>query len=656
MNDRQKTILRILLTQAGEFLLGQDIAEKVGCSEKTVRSDLKVIEEFLKRRSDAKIIRKPGLGIFLEIDKDEKARLYNDLHVTNGRDIQESDDERVVQIAYHLLMSVKPLTAQDLSSRYFVAKSAIKKDLDLLEVWLKKFNLTLVTKQKVGLHVEGFEKDKRSALSRLSELLVRKEPANLFLKKQFLPHEVDMVIHELKEMQQKQHIFFTDETVEGLTVHILLMIKRSKLNQSISTSNIEIMKLKNKKEYAWAIELLKKLEKSFYMHFSEAEIAYLALRLLGGKVRYSQNTEGQNMDDLAENHPVLNHLVESLIVNMSALCMVDFKEDEVLMNGLKVHLYTTLNRLKYDLAVSNPMLNEIKKLYPYMFDMMIHVLEEVDETKALNIPEEEAGYLTLHFQASLERLKNKKTKVKNVLIVCHMGVGMSQLLRTKVEQRFHHVHIMDCVAKAELNVYLKKHKVDVIISTTSLTDLRTPHIVVSPLLENSDVNRLEDFLKKQDNPEKKGFNDSVLLKYTTPFLVFLHENTTNKYELIEKLAAALHKKEYVEKEYTQNAIVREKMSATTIGSGIAIPHGHPSFVKHSSIAVATLQHPIEWGAEKVSIVLMLAIKNEDREGTQQLFREISYMSSQPEMIQTLLKEKDILSFLSLYKQFIKQGH
>ena len=73
-----------------------------------------------------------------------------------------------------------------------------------------------------------------------------------------------------------------------------------------------------------------------------------------------------------------------------------------------MHLYTTLNRLQYNLSVSNPMLHEIKRMYPYMFDMLIHELDDINQSLSLQIPEEEAAYLTLHFQAAMERLSDKK--------------------------------------------------------------------------------------------------------------------------------------------------------------------------------------------------------------------------------------------------------
>ncbi len=67
-----------------------------------------------------------------------------------------------------------------------------------------------------------------------------------------------------------------------------------------------------------------------------------------------------------------------------------------------MHLNSTLNRLTYGLPVTNVMLGDIKRMYPFMFDRIMLVLEELE---GIEVPEEEAAYITLHFQASLERLQ-----------------------------------------------------------------------------------------------------------------------------------------------------------------------------------------------------------------------------------------------------------
>ena len=650
MNTRQKEILHILLSMSDGYILVQNLADRLGCSEKTIRNDFKVIEGYLEEYSNAFLIRRPGSGVFLDIEEHEKKDLFNRLCIIDERTQYESDEERILQIAYHLLMNVKPVTALEIASQHFVNRTMIKRDLDTIEHWLHQLDLVLVSKQRVGLAIEGSETNKRRALARLSDLIDNQEYTNQFIKKQFLYHEVEFVMNELKALQKHHAIYFTDDTFESLLVHTLFMVRRMKLKQSITISKREVIHLQEMKEYKWTLEFLKRLEFVFSVHFSEEEVAYLTVHILGGKFRYQQRNGLKEGNELTEKNPILSSVLKYLIENVSKLNGMDFSRDKALVEGLRIHLYSTLNRLNYNLPVANPMLNDIKKMYPYMFDMMIHVLEEINQLFSLRIPEEEAAYITLHFQASIERLNTKREVLKKIIIVCHMGIGMSQLLRTKIERRFHDIHVMGCIAKADLEEYIANHHdVELVISTIPLPDLKIPHLVVSPLLEVTEERKLERFIKQIDEPIHRERQDFAILTYTTPFLVFLQQEVEHRYELIEKLAKALHDKGYVEKEYASNAIARERMAATTIGTGIAIPHGNPKYIRHSAIAIATLREPIDWDSEKVTLVFMLAVKNDEQEVTKQLFRELSFMSEQPAFIHTLTTEKDTMKFLSHLK-------
>lgn len=643
MNKRQQEILQFLLSESNEYLLVQELADRIGCSEKTIRNDFKVIEEYVEKHSDALLIRRPGLGVCLEITDYDKSSLFNKLYTVKQDIGYASDEERLLQIAYSLLMNVKPVTVQELAEQYFVNRATVKKDLDRIETWLEELGLDLVVKQRIGLTVESDERSKRKALAKLSDLIHNRELMNEFIKKQFLYHEIEFVMTELKALQKRYATFFTDDTLENLLLHTLIMVRRMKLKQPISISKDDLNIVRETKEYGWTLDFLTRLEFVFTVHFTEEEIAYLAIHILGGKFRYQDEWERNKLN---VNNPVLSQVVSHLIGRMSKLNEIDFGEDPFLLEGLQMHLYTTLNRLQYNLSVSNPMLHEIKRMYPYMFDMLIHELDDMNQSLSLQIPEEEAAYLTLHFQAAMERLSDKKVS-KNVIIVCHMGIGMSQLLRTKIERKFRHVHVLDCIAKSDLEEYLMKNKnVELIISTIDLPQLNIPHFVVSPLLERSEESKLEEFMKKLDEISSNGNKDFVLLDYTTPFLVFLQQEVEHRYELIERLARSLYEKGYVEKEYIENAIARDRMSATTIGAGVAIPHGSPKLIKESVIAVATLREPLDWGVEKVSLVFMLAVKSDGKEVTKQLFHELSFISEQPVFVQKLIKEKNIMKFLS----------
>ena len=205
-----------------------------------------------------------------------------------------------------------------------------------------------------------------------------------------------------------------------------------------------------------------------------------------------------------------------------------------------------------------------------------------------------------------------------------MGIGMSQLLRTKIERKIRLIHIKGCISKDDLKTYLASHHVDFIISTVPLPAVSVPHMVVSQLFEAAEEQKLKEYIKQLENPMNRQVKQSNFMNYTNPFLVFLKKEAKHPYQLIEELATVLYKKGYVEEAFISNAVVRENMSATTIGAGIAIPHGSPKLVKQSAIAIATLKDPLKWGTEKVSLVFMIAVKNDKPDEIKQLFRELSY--------------------------------
>lgn len=118
MNTRQKDILYLLISEPEDYLLVRDIADRAKCSEKTIRNDLKAIEEFLTEHSDAELIRKPGAGVSLKIEEHEKMRLSRKLCLKQRPKVQ-TDEERVLEIAYRLLMNAKPVTVKEIAAQHF---------------------------------------------------------------------------------------------------------------------------------------------------------------------------------------------------------------------------------------------------------------------------------------------------------------------------------------------------------------------------------------------------------------------------------------------------------------------------------------------------------------------------------------------------------
>ncbi|MCA0987378.1 BglG family transcription antiterminator [Guptibacillus algicola] len=623
MNRRQQKLLLILLESKGTQLVSK-LADTLSCSEKTVRNDLGTIKEYVESETNGKLVRKPGLGVYIEVEEYERTRLYQTFSSVDTKKEEVIERGRRVEIAYELLMTKNPFSIQSLSERYYVNRSVIRKDLEDIRLWLLDYGLDLHSKQKVGLRIEGNEMERRKALSNLSEFVSDETLVHSFLKKQFSPYEISLVENELRTLQDERVISYTDEAHENLLLHTLFTIKRVKQRQGITLQDKDFERVTSTNEYQWAKAMLKKLEIVFVVHFPEEEIAYLALHFIGAKRRDSRETELE-----------IDQFARELVVRMSELTSLSFYDDEALLEGLRVHLYAALNRITYGLSVSNPMLHEIKQMYPYLFDLLIGLSSEFHEKHDIKVPEDEIAYLTLHFEAAVERLHSNRGKRKRAVIVCHLGVGMSQLLRTKLERKFASLTILDCISRGDLSSFLKMEDVDLVISTVPLEAEGVPTIVISPLLNIEEESKLEAFITKLD---QSGRSDIFTL-YVKPDFVSIYNEPVHRFKVIEELSNVLYHSDKVKKEYAAHALERERASSTSIGSGIAIPHGDPALIKESAIAVAVMKEPIEWERENVSLVFLLAVKNDKSEDTRALFKEISSLSENPHLLREIVSQK-----------------
>src|SRR5699024_5377274 len=142
------------------------------------------------------------------------------------------------------------------------------------------------------------------------------------------------------------------------------------------------------------------------------------------------------------------------------------------------------------------MLDEIKKLYPYIFSMIVFSLNEIGEEYKVHIPEGETANLLLHLQAATQRMEEKQ-QPKRVLNVSHMGNGKSKLLQAKLEQQYKRLTIEGCIAKNEMQQFLKtSSEIDFIITTVSLSKIDIPYVVISPLLDEKDKVKINQFIQE----------------------------------------------------------------------------------------------------------------------------------------------------------------
>ncbi|MEG6566693.1 BglG family transcription antiterminator [Thermoanaerobacterium saccharolyticum] len=637
ISERDIEIIKILLN-TDEPLVVDELAERLRVSNKTIRNDLKKIEEYLAKRG-LKLLKKPGTGIMIEGPENKKLDLFTELSSSAKFMEPFSPEARKNYILRRLFMSNKNITIKELAEELYVSKVTIHKDLESVEEWLSKYNLKLIKKTNYGIEISGDEENWRNAAASLivsnkgqdeiKELLYddytgRIDYKTLTRLKELIDIDYKKLEKIVSNMESRLEFRFSDEAFISLIIHIAISMERLRRNKDIRLSKDVLNKLKKHEEYTIAEKAAKEIEENFNIKLPDSEVGYILLHILGAKMQ--QNKLGDIDIEIKEdeNIDIAVTMAKEIIKIAEKALSVDFSGDSQLLNGLILHLKPTINRLKYGLTLRNPILDQIKENYPDIFGvawMTSTVFEKYIGKKA---GEEELGYITLHLGAAFERAK----KPLRALVVCSSGIGTSQLLAVRLERWFKNIEVVDIVSSLSLNDVMSDN-VDFIISTVSV-ESNKPVVNITPLLTQSDIKKLENFI--DEYYESKKIVDVEIID--------VDRELEEKITLLKHVVSELIRTGYVKNEYLDDVLKREEVSSTYIGNGIAIPHGDPENVNKSVISVTRLKKPISWGDGDVTLVIMVSINTADIKYASKFFRKLYNNIDDTNFRENLLKMKD----------------
>ena len=300
--------------------------------------------------------------------------------------------------------------------------------------------------------------------------------------------------------------------------------------------------------------------------------------------------------------------IEKIITEVEFESAFLFTDEAV--TALVVHIAIALERLKKDrdIKMSDDQLNVLKDKKEYQ--IAAKIADRIEAKWSYKIPEAEIGYIALHLGAAVERI----TQSWKVIIVCSSGVGTSQLLASKIKRYLPQIEIVEILSTHELD-NKELENVDLIISTIPLSNTKKDVITVSPILTESDLSRIKEKINYLSQADKNKFSNSMspaseLKSLFEPELIFVNLDLKDPEKVIKFLGARLKERGFVDQEFIDSVLKREKITATEVGKGLAIPHARIKEIKQRKVAAAVLKEAIEWGEEKVKIVFLLAIDNQ----------------------------------------------
>lgn len=155
----------------------------------------------------------------------------------------------------------------------------------------------------------------------------------------------------------------------------------------------------------------------------DQELLYITSLLLGIK------TAGVASHSDEDAH--VSRLAERLAINFERVSCLNYVDRSLVCQQMSNHIRPLYYRLKYGLQAENPLVNDIRRVYPMSFEF---TKRAAAETGLGELSDDELGYLTIYLTAGLDRkmFEEGDTSSENVLIIGADSNATIELVRRQI--------------------------------------------------------------------------------------------------------------------------------------------------------------------------------------------------------------------------------
>jgi len=617
LTQKQIQLLNCLMHQ--ENAIGaDDLAKRLGISARTVMRYLTVLAKELQT-FDVCISQKRGQGYVLEGDRAALKPL-----LTQKEYRQKDGDKRIHEMILEII-DREEITIEKLSEAMFLSPSTLNKMTSDVKEFLGRYRLTLNGKPHYGLSITGQETDIRTLLGDIGLDYCNARLVNTGIYN-ISEEELERVDRLVFEHIREYGLIVADMDLNNLIARIVIALSRSRKGRHVTGMSLTTPVTGH--NYQMIQSIMEALGQEFHIGITQEECLYVMV--YSGFIGYDLNVAD------AQGCREMRRFVDDFLAEISQLTGINYEQDEKVMNVLSLHLKALMQRAKAGNYSPNPIIAQIKNRYPLEMNYAILMAQRFEERFGVSINEDEIGYLTVYLgvyepQAG-ERIK--------AVILCNYGIGTSQMILEKIQSEIQNMLICGVYPVRYLELALDR-KPDVILSAVPVEGCTgdIPVIVSHDLLSEKAIAGIREQLWQKIYIEKE------LMRYFDPDC-FGHIEAGDRFEAIGKLGAMLEQRRGIEREVIDAIGKRERISSTEVGNLVAVPHVLMQGTFSSCIAIGILNHPIQWGNERVQMVF-LACFNQSKDQYARIFRTLYKVVHSDELVRRLIQTENFQEFQTI---------
>ena len=586
LNDRQTTILS-LLYYSNYPATGQKLGSLIDVSSRTIRSDVRTINEIFGRQ----IIEATHQGYELS-DKNTIKNLINDgINRKNHRgDI----------ILTRLLSLKEPIDIDELSDAMYISKTTLLNDLNsiILDKGLKivKANKTVI--------LQGLECQKRMLISQIIYRSTNKTYVCLSeVQDNFSDVDVFQVNRILHEVLDKNKVYIDNSYLINVVLNLSVAISRIIRD---FPSDCQTAYNKNSISYVVAADFAKNYELPENLKFSRNDIQYFSSIFLG-KIKPHQEVNDQ-----------IRTKVRKILKEVFKLYGIkaDFKDREDIFVS---HIEMLIERYRSGNLVQNSMEKIIKYRSPHYYDVAIQVAYRLKKEFDLTLNDSEISYLAIHIGAAIESGDHKKLKC--VLL----GNGYFDSINTIVKNVERDFSNQLTISKT---IYSRDElegigDFDMLITTDPVYIFQCNYARITYLYSEDDYIKILNTIAKTLERKKNEKIQKMLKTLFSKDLFFNNTQLNNMDEILSFLNEELLKKGIVNEDFYASVLEREHISSTVIDGVFAFPHSLNLNENETRCVVLINEKGFQWKSSRIPFIILFCINRKDMDIFMELYNNLS---------------------------------
>ncbi len=513
INDRRQQLLKVLHTTSADVpLTVKRIAELLHVSPRTVHSDLALLAEEA-REEGLEIRRKSSKGVWLEqLGLQETGKAGGDA----GAYIL-SRKERQDRILVALLAEEHP-SIDGLAEFLQISRNTLLADMKDVQEILEKRGLAYDSKRGLGIWAHGGEQEMRDMLIHIfaraeydfrkfsslagTEMTTAQKPFCDYAES--LP--VEGIVRFFLNFMAEREVAASDASANRMICALAVQLQRLRQgHRSFQMKQVEFLSNEGERMQELAEEIAAGL-RQYHADFSRPEeIQYIMRELLHSKIFLfpARQEARQERDVNLESIGLARRFIEYAQVWLGDI----YTDDDELLYSLAAHLQPAIERARFGIVMTNPLLGQIQEKYRSLFEVAKKAADMISESMGIYFSEDEIGYLTIHMGAAAERKRMRRRKKLSVLLVCGNGVGTANLLAMTLRNNLQYIHIAKILSFYKLEDK-DLENIDLVISTVPLDIQDVAMLRVSPIMTDEEIRVIEGqiqyFYNKKYDPYRTG--------------------------------------------------------------------------------------------------------------------------------------------------------